>query len=106
MSDETKEEATDWIPLVGAAMGEMFGIVRREGRKTAGSLAQRGRERIELYQAKKDLDSLYQKLGRETVRLVEAGEITHPGLVEGAERIHRQQSVVAQAEAESSAGEE
>lgn len=100
------EENKDWIPLVGAAMGEMLGIVRREGRKQVGHLALRGRERIELYQAKKDLSSLYQKLGRETVRLVEAGEVQHPGLVEGAERIHRQESVVAAAEQASAENEE
>ena len=105
MSEESKEQ-TDWLPLVGAALGEVLGIARREGRKQVGVFAQRGRDRIELYQAKKDLDSLYRKLGMEAVRLVEGGEIDHPGLVEGAERIHRQQAVVAVAQEQNDAEEE
>jgi len=94
----SQEEHKEWGPLVGAAMGEVLGIVRREGRKQVAHLAQRGRDRIELYQARKDLDSLYRKLGMECVRLVEAGELAHPGLVDGAGRIHRQQAAVAEAE--------
>ena len=42
----------------------------------------------------------------EAVRLVEGGEIDHPGLVEGAERIHRQQAVVAVAQEQNDAEEE
>ena len=61
-------------------------------------LARRGRERIEIYQARRDLDRLYQKLGRECVRLVEAGEISHPGVIAGAERIARQVELVALSE--------
>ena len=87
--------AEELAPLVGEAMGAIFGVLRSGGRR----VAKQGRGRLELYQSKRDLDRLYQKLGREVVRLVEAGEVEHPGLVTGAERVHRQQELIREIEA-------
>ncbi len=86
--------AEELAPLVGEAVGAIFGVLRSGGRR----VARQGRGRLEQYQAKRDLDRLYQKLGREVVRLVEAGEVTHPGLVTGAERVHRQQELIREGE--------
>ena len=108
MGDERNEEQAgaeqqtptgEAAPLVGEVAGALWSVLRSGSRV----LAQTGRERLEAYQARKDLTRLYEKLGRETVRLVEAGEIDHPGLLAGAERIHRQERVVAEVQA---AGEE
>lgn len=51
--------------------------------------AKAGRERIERVSAKRDLDRLLWKLGKEVVALVEAGEIDHPGVKERVARILR-----------------
>ncbi len=82
--------AEELAPLVGEAVGAIFGVLRSGGRR----VAKQGRGRLEQYQARRDLERLYQKLGREVVRLVEAGEVDHPGLVTGAERVHRQQELL------------
>lgn len=110
MSDEKQgqgaggPEAEPLGPLVSEAMIELLGGVARRGRSEVGRLARRGKERLEANQARKDLDHLYQKLGRETVRLVEAGEVVHPGLVAGAERIAQHQKKAAAAEAQEEGG--
>lgn len=93
MSEETKTgagSAEDRPPLVNDVAEVLWGVFRN-GSKL---LAKEGRGRLEDYQAKKDLDRLYNKLGRETVRLVQAGEVVHPGLQTGTKRILRQQAVV------------
>jgi hypothetical protein len=72
---------------VGDAVKEMFRVVAQRGREGVERAAADGRVRLELRQLKKDRDALYEKLGREVVRLVEAGEIAHPGLQKGAARV-------------------
>lgn len=78
---------------------ELLGGLTRRGRRSVGDLAKRGRERLEANQARKDVDQLYQKLGRETLRLVQAGEVTHPGLVAGVDRITLHEQRLDEAEA-------
>ncbi|MCP4809759.1 MAG: hypothetical protein GY913_25065 [Proteobacteria bacterium] len=93
MSDEKNEEAAGGEqrpPLVNDVAEVLWGVFRG-GSKL---LAKEGRGRLESYQAKKDLEKLYLKLGRETVRLIDAGEIDHPGLAVGADRIRRQQAIL------------
>lgn len=94
-----QQDSGDLSPLVSEVAGALWSVFRSGGK----ALAQSGRERLEGYQAKKDLQKLYEKLGRETCRLVEAGEITHPGLQAGATRIEQQRQAVARAEAEAAA---
>lgn len=93
MSDEKNEEAAgaeERPPLVNDVAEVLWGVFRNGSRM----LAREGRGRLEGYQAKKDLEKLYSKLGREAVRLLEAGEIDHPGLSAGAERIRQQQAIL------------
>ncbi|MFT5583749.1 MAG: hypothetical protein ACI9VR_001330 [Cognaticolwellia sp.] len=107
--DESKgPEQEPLAPLLGEAVMEVFSGLTRRGRRSVGDLAKRGRERLEANQARKDVDQLYQKLGRETLRLVQAGEVTHPGLMAGVDRItqheRRLQDAEARVRAESSPG--
>ena len=71
------------------ALGQVATIVRREGMRWLRRGARGVRNRMEQAQSKRDLSLLYTKLGREVERLVEAGEIQHPGLLRGVERIQR-----------------
>ncbi|MCB9758724.1 MAG: hypothetical protein H6739_02695 [Alphaproteobacteria bacterium] len=100
---EAAEEIDALGPVLGEALERVFGVLRRQGRKRVGELARKGRERLDLFQARRDLDRLYQKLGRETVRLVEAGELTHPALQNRAERIRQQEELVREATAQEAA---
>ena len=45
------------------------------------------KNQLHLRSLKKDRSKMYEKLGREVERLVEAGELSHPGLIRGVERI-------------------
>ncbi len=82
-------------PIVGEALERVLSVIRTRGRARAQQGARVARERIDAYQARRDLDKLYQKLGREVERLVEAEEIDHPGLVKGVERVQRQHARLA-----------
>ncbi len=81
-------------PVVADAVGRIAAVLRGRGRAALESGARRARRRMDLYQSRRDLDKLYQKLGREVLRLVEAGEIEHPGLIRGVERVRRQEQAV------------
>jgi polyhydroxyalkanoate synthesis regulator phasin len=78
-------------PLVDAALRdaavELLGKLFRRGRVEVERAAKRGRERLTLRQLRTDRDRMYQKLGKETRNLLEAGEVEHPGLRRGVERI-------------------
>lgn len=98
--DESKGPQQEPLaPLLGEAVMELFGGLTRRGRRSMGDLAKRGREKLEANQARKDVDQLYQKLGRETLRLVQAGEVTHPGLMAGVDRITQHEQRLEEAEA-------
>ena len=89
-------------PIVAEAAGRVVALLRTQGRTRIEEAARWTRRRVELHQASKDIDTLYQKLGRELVCLVEAGEVDHPGLVKRAARIRDEE---ARHEAARSAGE-
>lgn len=72
---------------IGDALASVMRMVFERGQSRAGALAADGRGRLELRQLKKDRDAMYRKLGREVRRLLEAGEIDHPGIRRGVERI-------------------
>lgn len=93
-SNTTEHDALG--PVLGEALEKVLSVLRNQGRQKVGDLARRGRERLEIAQARRDLDKLYQKLGREVVRLVEAGELDHPTLHNRKERIAKQEEVVRQ----------
>jgi len=81
-------------PVITDALDRIVGALRVRGRAAAERGARSARRRMDLYQSRRDLDKLYQKLGREVIRLVEAGEVTHPGLKKGVERVRKQEAAV------------
>jgi hypothetical protein len=58
-----------------------------KAKEAAEQAATKARTSVEDVQAKRDASQTYGELGRETFRLIEAGEVTHPALVEIADRI-------------------
>ena len=68
--------------------------------------ARKSKSRMERSQGKRDLATLYQKLGRETMRLIEAGEIEHPGLLERYGRIRAREEALEGSTADGEALEE
>lgn len=91
MADETDKqtgagEGADQAPI-GDALANVMRMVFERGQTRAEAIAADGRGRLELRQLKKDRDAMYRKLGREVRRLLEAGELDHPGIRRGVERI-------------------
>ena len=74
--------------IVDLAKG-LISAIRQKGKKEIGRMAQDGRKQLELRSLKKDRHKMYEKIGREVERLIEAGDIEHPGLIRGIERIHQ-----------------
>jgi hypothetical protein len=72
---------------LGDAMADLLGRILRRGRAEIEKAARRGRDRLALRQMRSDRDRMYQKLGKEARHLLEAGEIDHPGLRKGVERV-------------------
>ncbi len=68
-------------------MAELLKGMLSRGRVEMERAAKRGKEMIHLRQMRTDRDRMYQKLGREAVRLVEAGDLDHPGIVKGVARV-------------------
>ena len=61
--------------------------VQSKGMEKIEEIAHTGKKKLALRSLRKDKNKMYEKLGREVERLVEAGDIDHPGLVRGVERI-------------------
>jgi hypothetical protein len=68
-------------------MAELLGRFLRRGKEEMGKAAKWGKERLTLRQLRSDRDRMYQKLGKEARHLLEGGEIDHPGLQRGVQRI-------------------
>lgn len=77
---------------------ELLGKLWRRGRVEVERAARKGRERLTLRQLRADRDRMYQKLGKETRQLLEAGDIDHPGLRRGVERIRELEARLLEAE--------
>ena len=88
-STETEEKTSP------ANMDQELFLLIKEGMRGLLSLGKEhlseaaidGRKLLELRALKKDKIKMYEKLGREVQWLIEAGEITHPGLKRGIEKI-------------------
>lgn len=80
------------------AMADLVGKLWRRGRVELEKAARKGRERLTLRQLRADRDRMYQKLGKEARQLLEAGELEHPGLRRGVERIRELETRILEAE--------
>jgi hypothetical protein len=72
---------------LGEALGNVMRLMLERGQSRVERAAADGRTRLELRQLRRDRDAMYRKLGREVRLLLEAGEIDHPGIRRGVERI-------------------
>ena len=62
-------------------------VLKKKSQKELGRFATDGRRLLELRSLKKDRIKMYEKLGKEVEALIAAGDITHPGLRRGVQRI-------------------
>jgi hypothetical protein len=58
-----------------------------KAKEAAEQAATKARQGVDEVQAKRGASQAYGELGRETYRLIEAGEVSHPALTEIADRI-------------------
>ena len=104
MSNSSDEQPSGETPAgsgqapIGDALANVMRMVFERGQTRAEALAADGRGRLELRQLRKDRDAMYRKLGREVRRLLEAGEIDHPGLRRGVERVDAVEARIAESE--------
>jgi hypothetical protein len=80
------------------AVGGIVGMLWKRGRGEAEKAARRGRERLALRQMRTDRDRMYQKLGKEARHLLDGGELDHPGLRRGVERVRELEARIQDAE--------
>ena len=66
---------------------KLLKVLKNKGQKELGRLATDSRRLLELRSLKKDRIKMYEKLGKEVEALIAAGDITHPGLIRGVQRI-------------------
>lgn len=71
----------------GAELGDLLGKFLSRAQHEASRAARYGRDMLALRQLRSDRDQMFVKLGKEVRQLVDAGEVTHPGLVRGVGRI-------------------
>ncbi|MAA80290.1 MAG: hypothetical protein CL916_13635 [Deltaproteobacteria bacterium] len=62
-------------------------LIGTRGKKRIGVIAEQGKKKLALRSLRKDRNKMYEKLGREVEQLCAAGEVHHPGLLRGVERI-------------------
>ena len=67
-------------PSVTDLLRELLTFVSDRGKAEIGKAHERGRHQLEIRQLRKDRSKRLEKLGREVLALVEAGEIEHPGI--------------------------
>lgn len=70
---------------------EFFGFVSVRGKHEVGRIQEMSRHQLEMRQLRRDRDKRLEKLGREAIALVNAGEIAHPGLAVHIEHIQQLQ---------------
>ena len=66
---------------------KLLKVLKKKGQKELGRLATDSRRMLELRSLKKDRIKMYEKLGKEVEALIAAGDIRHPGLIRGVQRI-------------------
>ena len=89
-SDDASSDATSFgqaAGVLGEAFGQAMRVAIRRGRNEVERAASTGRHRLQVRQLRSDRDAMLRKIGLEVLRLVEAEEIQHPGLVRSARRV-------------------
>ena len=92
---EQQESSTDLFMALATLIGS-------RGKERLGGLAEQGKKKLALRSLRKDRSKMYEKLGREVEQLCAAGEIHHPGLLRGVERIQALEKQIEEAHKEAS----
>ena len=92
MSEE-RESSTDLFMALATLIGN-------RGKERLGIIAQQGKKKLALRSLRKDRSKMYEKLGREVEQLCAAGEVHHPGLLRGVERIQALEKQIEEAQKE------
>lgn len=81
-------------------LSHLLGALARRGREELERAASQTRVRLDLRQLRRDREAMYAKVGREVRALLEGGEIQHPGLSRGVDRIREIEKKIADVESE------
>jgi hypothetical protein len=90
MADEEARDQpalTTGSPSVGGVIRQLLEAVSSRSRKEMVRAQTQGRLGMERRQLERDRSTMLAKLGRETIALLNGGEVDHPGLRRGAARI-------------------
>ena len=90
MADEYgKDEPApvDGAPSIGGVIRQLMEAVSSRSRKEVSRAQVHSRLTMERRQLERDRNTMLTKLGRETIALLNGGEVDHPGLRRGAARI-------------------
>jgi hypothetical protein len=74
-------------PSVGGLILEFLGAVSSRSKTEVSRAQSQGRLALERRSLQQDRQNMLAKLGREAIALLNGGEVDHPGLQRGAERI-------------------
>jgi hypothetical protein len=87
--DEARDQpaATTGSPSVGGVIRGLLEAVSSRSRKEMVRAQTQGRLGMERRQLERDRSNMLAKLGRETIALLNGGEVDHPGLRRGVARI-------------------
>ena len=98
MADEYgKDEPApiDGAPSIGGVIRQLMEAVSSRGRKEVSRAQAQSRLAMERRQLERDRNTMLIKLGRETIALLDGGEVDHPGLRRGASRIEELDAQIA-----------
>jgi len=99
MADEDAREQPAPVgasPSLGSIVKELLEAVSQRSRKEVVRARGQSRASMELRQLERDRTVMLAKLGREVLALLEGGEVDHPGLRRGANRITRLDEQIAE----------
>ncbi len=80
------------------SLGLLVGKFMDRSRIELERAARRGRDLLTLRQLRTDRDRMYQKIGKETRALLEAGELDHPGVRRGVDKVKELEIKIQEAE--------
>jgi hypothetical protein len=90
MADEEARDQPATVgspPSIGGVIRDLLEAVSSRSRKEVARAQSQGRLSMERRQLERDRNAMLAKLGRETIALLDGGEVDHPGLRRGAARI-------------------
>ena len=95
--DQVNEQPvlTDGSPTIGGVIKELLEAVSSRSRKGVVRAQAHSRIGMERRQLERDRNAMLSKLGRETIALLNGGEVNHPGLHRGAARIEELDAQIA-----------